>query len=190
MDLARRGGDAVARPLRNVLRCERGRICRHPAAHALEELGCRVRVLECEACRDDVGGEGRFGARVLRLARTHRHRVASNGSIKSFLSSAGRHATSAALAPQGNRVDRDAAHAMTPNLGQGRGTGPPRCRRAGAVAPKEPLATALAGYAKERKRRCESIVARSRAVGRLRRRRIHLLPSYEIHWRASRRTQH
>ena len=61
----------------------------------------------------------------------------------------------------------DAAHAMTPNLGQGAAQALQDVSVLVQWLRREPLASALAGYAKERKRRCERVVIRSRAVGRL-----------------------
>jgi 2-polyprenyl-6-methoxyphenol hydroxylase-like FAD-dependent oxidoreductase len=61
----------------------------------------------------------------------------------------------------------DAAHAMTPNLGQGAAQALQDVAVLAQWLRREPLAVALAGYEKERKRRCERIIARSRAVGRL-----------------------
>lgn len=61
----------------------------------------------------------------------------------------------------------DAAHAMTPNLGQGAAQAlqdVAALRRALAAAP---LAEALRGWEGERKRRAERVVARSRVAGRL-----------------------
>lgn len=61
----------------------------------------------------------------------------------------------------------DAAHAMTPNLGQGAAQALQDVAVLVRWLQRESPAVALAGYAKERKRRCERVVARSRAVGRL-----------------------
>lgn len=61
----------------------------------------------------------------------------------------------------------DAAHAMTPNLGQGAAQALQDVAVLAQWLGREPLAGALAGYAKERKRHCERIIARSRAVGAL-----------------------
>jgi 2-polyprenyl-6-methoxyphenol hydroxylase-like FAD-dependent oxidoreductase len=61
----------------------------------------------------------------------------------------------------------DAAHAMTPNLGQGAAQALQDIATLAERLRTDPLESALAGYADARKRRCERVVARSRAVGRL-----------------------
>src|SRR5262249_44016426 len=61
----------------------------------------------------------------------------------------------------------DAAHAMTPNLGQGAAQALEDVAALAAHLRSLPQPDALAAYVKQRKRRAQSIVARSRAVGRL-----------------------
>lgn len=61
----------------------------------------------------------------------------------------------------------DAAHAMTPNLGQGAAQAIEDVWALTRHLARAPIATALPAYELERKRRAEQIVARSRAVGRL-----------------------
>ena len=61
----------------------------------------------------------------------------------------------------------DAAHAMTPNLGQGAAQALEDVASLAHHLEREPLARALPAYVDQRKRRAELIVARSRAFGRL-----------------------
>ena len=61
----------------------------------------------------------------------------------------------------------DAAHAMTPNLGQGAAQALEDVASLARHLEHEPPAQALAAYVDQRKRRAELIVARSRAFGRL-----------------------
>jgi 2-polyprenyl-6-methoxyphenol hydroxylase-like FAD-dependent oxidoreductase len=61
----------------------------------------------------------------------------------------------------------DAAHAMTPNLGQGAAQSLVDVATLAECLRREPVPSALAAYAAKRKRRCERVVARSRAVGKL-----------------------
>ncbi len=61
----------------------------------------------------------------------------------------------------------DAAHAMTPNLGQGAAQAFEDVAALARHLESASLPVALAGYVNERKRRAERVVARSRAVGRI-----------------------
>src|SRR5262249_23697013 len=60
----------------------------------------------------------------------------------------------------------DAAHAMTPNLGQGAAQALEDVAALHRHLGSQPLPNALAAYVGERKRRAERIVARSRSAGR------------------------
>jgi 2-polyprenyl-6-methoxyphenol hydroxylase-like FAD-dependent oxidoreductase len=61
----------------------------------------------------------------------------------------------------------DAAHAMTPNLGQGAAQALLDVAALATAPGREPLPRALAAYTAQRKRHCERIVTRSRALGRI-----------------------
>ncbi len=61
----------------------------------------------------------------------------------------------------------DAAHAMTPNLGQGAAQALEDVAALARHVESRDLPVALAGYVRERKRRAERVVARSRAIGRI-----------------------